>query len=164
SADGGNDLFARRVGEKLSDNSRHPVIIENKPGAGDRIAVEYVKNQPPDGYTIMVTAIGQIAIAAAISPHLPYPPTRDCLPPTLSGRPTVDFLPLTMIGSFPLTLAGPAIDTIKSVKDFVAYGKANPDKSKYATSSPDFTITIELFKLKTGMPGVAVPYKSSNEM
>ena len=150
-AGGGNDLFARLVGQKLSDNIGQPVIIENKPGAGGRIAVEYVKNQPADGYTIMVAASGQMAIAAAIYPKLSYHPTRD-------------FLPLTMIASFPLILAGPANDTIKSVKDLVAYGKANPDKSNYATSSPAFTITTELFKLKTGMPGVAVPYKSSNEM
>jgi tripartite-type tricarboxylate transporter receptor subunit TctC len=99
----------------------------------------------------MVAASGQMAIAAAIYPKLSYHPTRD-------------FLPLTMIASFPLILAGPANDTIKSVKDLVAYGKANPDKSNYATSSPAFTITTELFKLKTGMPAVAVPYKSSNEM
>jgi tripartite-type tricarboxylate transporter receptor subunit TctC len=150
-AGGGNDLFARLVGQKLSDNIGQPVIIENKPGAGGRIAVEYVKAQPADGYTIMVAASGQMAIAAAIYPKLSYHPTRD-------------FLPLTMIASFPLILAGPADDTIKSVKDLVAYGKANPDKSNYATSSPAFTITTELFKLKTGMPGVAVPYKSSNEM
>src|SRR5262245_16094049 len=150
-AGGGNDLFARLVGQKLSDNIGQPVIIENKPGAGGRIAVEYVKNQPADGYTIMVAASGQMAIAAAIYPKLSYHPTRD-------------FLPLTMIASFPLILAGPANDTIKSVKDLVAYGKAHPDKSNYATSSPAFTITTELFKLKTGMPGVAVPYKSSNEM
>jgi len=150
-AGGGNDLFARLVGQKLSDNMGQPVIIENKPGAGGRIAVEYVKNQPADGYMIMVAASGQMAIAAAIYPKLSYHPTRD-------------FLPLTMIASFPLILAGPADDTIKSVKDLVAYGKANPDKSNYATSSPAFTITTELFKLKTGMPGVAVPYKSSNEM
>ena len=150
-AGGGNDLFARLVGQKLSDNIGQPVIIENKPGAGGRIAVEYVKNQPADGYMIMVAASGQMAIAAAIYPKLSYHPTRD-------------FLPLTMIASFPLILAGPADDTIKSVKDLVAYGKANPDKSNYATSSPAFTITTELFKLKTGLPGVAVPYKSSNEM
>ena len=150
-AGGGNDLFARLVGQKLSDNIGQPVIIENKPGAGGRIAVEYVKNQPADGYMIMVAASGQMAIAAAIYPKLSYHPTRD-------------FLPLTMIASFPLILAGPADDTIKSVKDLVAYGKANPDKSNYATSSPAFTITTELFKLKTGMPGVAVPYKSSNEL
>src|SRR5262249_58876202 len=73
-------------------------------------------------------------------------------------------VPLTMIASFPLILAGPMDDGIKSVKDLVAYGKAHPEKSNYATSSPAFTITTELFKLKTGMPAVAVPYKSSNEM
>src|SRR5438128_5777704 len=150
-AGGGNDLFARLVGQKLSENIGQPVIIENKPGAGGRIAVEYVKSQPADGYTIMVAASGQMAIAAAIYPKLSYHPTRD-------------FLPLTMIASFPLILAGPSGDTIKSVKELIAYGKANPDKSNYATSSPAFTITTELFKLKTGMPAVAVPYKSSNEM
>ena len=150
-AGGGNDLFARLVGQKLSENIGQPVIIENKAGAGGRIAVEFVKNQPADGYTVMVAASGQMAIAAAIYPKLAYHPTRD-------------FIPVTMIASFPLILAGPANDTIKTVKDLVAFGKANPDKSNYATSSPAFTITTELFKLKTGMPAVAVPYKSSNEM
>jgi tripartite-type tricarboxylate transporter receptor subunit TctC len=150
-AGGGNDLFARLVGQKLSENIGQPVIVENKAGAGGRIAVEYVKSQPADGYTIMVAASGQMAVAAAIYPKLSYHPTRD-------------FLPLTMIASFPLILAGPPNDAINSVKDLVAYGKANPDKSNYATSSPAFTITTELFKLKTGMPAVAVPYKSSNEM
>jgi tripartite-type tricarboxylate transporter receptor subunit TctC len=150
-AGGGNDLFARLVTQKLAENIGQSVVVENKPGAGGRIAVEFVKNQPPDGYTLMVAASGQMAIAAAIFPKLAYHPTRD-------------FIPITMIANFPLILAGPMDDKIKSVKDLVAYGKANPDKSNYATSSPAFTITSELFKLKTGMPGVAIPYKSSNEM
>jgi tripartite-type tricarboxylate transporter receptor subunit TctC len=150
-AGGGNDLFARLITPKLTEYLGQNVIVENKPGAGGRLAVDYVKNQPADGYTIMVAATGQTAIAAAIYPKLSYHPTRD-------------FIPLTMIASFPLILAGPANDTIKTVKDLVAYGKAHPDKSNYATSSPAFTITTELFKLKTGMPAVAVPYKSSNEM
>jgi tripartite-type tricarboxylate transporter receptor subunit TctC len=150
-AGGGNDLFARLIQPKLSEYLGQSIIIENKPGAGGRLAVDYVRSQPADGYTIMVAATGQMAIAAAIYPKLAYHPTRD-------------FIPLTMIASFPLILAGPANDTIKAVKDLVAYGKANPDKSNYATSSPAFTITSELFKLKTGMPAVAVPYKSSNEM
>src|SRR5262245_13771106 len=82
-AGGGNDLFARLVGQKLSENIGQPVIIENKPGAGGRIAVEYVKSQPADGYTIMVAASGQMAIAAAIYPKLAYHPTRDFLPLTM---------------------------------------------------------------------------------
>jgi tripartite-type tricarboxylate transporter receptor subunit TctC len=150
-AGGGNDLFARLVGQKLGEYLGQNIVVENRPGAGGRLAVDFVKNQPADGYTIMVAASGQMAIAAAIFSKLPYHPTRD-------------FIPLTDIASFPLILAGPMNEQIKSVKDLVAYGKANPDKSNYATSSPAFTITIEQFKLKTGMPGVAVPYKSSNEM
>jgi len=150
-AGGGNDLFARLIGQKLSENIGQPVVIENKPGAGGRLAVEYAMGQPADGYTLVVGATGQMAIASAIYPKLPYHPTRT-------------FRPLTMIASFPLILAGPMNDTIKSVKDLVAWGKANPQRSNYATSSPAFTITTELFKLKTGMPAQAIPYKSSNEM
>jgi len=150
-AGGGNDLFARVIGQKLSEQIGQSVVIENKPGAGGRLAVDFVKNQPADGYTLMVGATGQMSVAAAIYPNLGYHPTRD-------------FVPITMIASFPLILAGPVDDKIKTVKDLVAFGKANPDKSNYATSSPAFTITTELFKLKTGMPGVGVPYKSSNEM
>ncbi len=149
-AGGGNDLFARLIGQKLSENIGQPVVIENKPGAGGRLAVEYAMTQPADGYTVVVGATGQMAIAAAIYPKLPYQPTRT-------------FTPLTMIASFPLILAGPMNDTIKSVQELVAWGKAHPDKSNYATSSPAFTITSELFKLKTGMPAQAIPYKSSNE-
>jgi tripartite-type tricarboxylate transporter receptor subunit TctC len=150
-AGGGNDLFARLVGQKLSENIGQPVIIENKPGAGGRLAVDYALNQPADGYTLVIGATGQMAIAAAIYPKLSYHPTKS-------------LVPITMIASFPLILAGPVNDQIKSVTDLVAYGKANPDKSNYATSSPAFTITTELFKLKTGMPAQAIPYKSSNEM
>jgi tripartite-type tricarboxylate transporter receptor subunit TctC len=150
-AGGGNDLFARLIGQKLSDILGQPVVIENKPGAGGRLAVEYAMGQPADGYTLVVGASGQMAVAAAIYPKLPY-------------QPTTTFVPLTMIASFPLILAGPMNDTIRSVKDLVAWGKANPEKSNYASSSPAFTITSELFKLKTGMPAQAIPYKSSNEM
>src|SRR5216683_2385930 len=76
--------------------------------------------------------------------------------PAAQGDPAVNFpnRPVRLIVGF---AAGGG-------NDLVAYGKANPDKSNYATSSPAFTITTELFKLKTGMPAVAVPYKSSNEM
>jgi tripartite-type tricarboxylate transporter receptor subunit TctC len=150
-AGGGNDLFARLIGQKLSERLGQPVVIENRPGAGGRLAVEYAMGQGAEGYTLVVGATGQMAIAAAIYPKLPYHPTRT-------------FTPLAMIASFPLILAGPMDDTIRSVQDLVTWGKAHPDRSNYATSSPAFTITTELFKLKTGMPAQAIPYKSSNEM
>src|SRR5437868_11630398 len=82
-AGGGNDLFARLVGQKLSENIGQPVIIENKPGAGGRIAVEYAMAQPADGYTLVVGATGQMAIASAIYARLPYHPTKMFIPLTM---------------------------------------------------------------------------------
>jgi tripartite-type tricarboxylate transporter receptor subunit TctC len=150
-AGGGNDLFARLVGQRLSELLGQPVVVENRIGAGGRLAVDFVAKQAPDGYTLAVAASGAMAVAAAIFPKLPYHPTRS-------------FVPLTQIASFPLILCIPADHPAKSVKELAAWAKANPTKANFATSSPAFTITVELLKLKTGMPGVAIPYKSSNEM
>ena len=149
-AGGGNDIFARLVGAKLQELIGQPVIIENKPGAGARLANEYAANQPADGYTLLVAASGGMSIASAIYPKLGYHPTKS-------------FVPLTMIANFPLILAIPQEHPAKTVPELVAWMKANPDKSNYATSSPAFTIATELFKLKTGAPSQAIPYKSSGE-
>lgn len=150
-AGGGNDIFARLVGQKLQTFIGQSVVIENRPGAGGRLAAEYVATQPPDGYTLLVGASGAMSIAAAIYPTLAYHPTRS-------------FVPLAMIGNFPLILVVPANHPAKTLQELIIWTKANPDKTNYATTSPAFTITTELLKLKTGMPGVAIPYKSSNEM
>ena len=149
-AGGGNDLFARLVVQKFQENTGVTAVIENKVGAGGRIAAEFVAHQPADGYTVLVGATGQMSIATAIYPNLGY-------------NASSSFIPLNMIASFPLVLVVPADHPAKSVKELVAWAKANPDKSNYGTSSPAFTIASELLKLKSGMPGVAIPYKSSNE-
>ncbi len=149
-AGGGNDLFARLVVAKLQENTGATVVIDNKPGAGGRLAADFAAHQAPDGYTILVGASGQMSIAAAIYPNLGYHPTKS-------------FIPLAMIASFPLVMVIPADHPAKTVKELVAWAKANPDKSNYGTSSPAFTIASELLKMKTGMPAVAIPYKSSNE-
>jgi tripartite-type tricarboxylate transporter receptor subunit TctC len=150
-AGGGNDIFARIVADKLSQIIGQSVIVENKPGAGGRLAPEYVTQQPADGYTLFVGPSGAMAIAAAIYPDLKYSPTKD-------------FVPLAMIAHFPLIMVVGADNPATSVKEFVEWAKQNPDKVNYGSSSPAFTITTELLKLKSGMPGVMIPYKSSNEM
>jgi tripartite-type tricarboxylate transporter receptor subunit TctC len=150
-AGGGNDVFARLVGQKLSELIGQSVVIENRPGAGGRLAAAYVAGQAPDGYTLLVGAAGAMSVAPAIYANLPYHPLRS-------------FVPLTLIGSFPLVLAVSPSRDLKTVADMVAWAKAHADKANYATSAPGFTIATELLKLKTGMPGVAIPYKSSNEM
>jgi tripartite-type tricarboxylate transporter receptor subunit TctC len=150
-AGGGNDIFARLVGGKLSEILHQPVVVENRPGAGGRLAPEYVTQQPADGYTLFVGPSGAMAVAAAIYPDLKYSPTKS-------------FVPLAMIANFPLIMVIAADNPSKNVKEFVEWMKQHPDKANYASSSPAFTITTELLKLKTGMPGVEIPYKSSNEM
>jgi tripartite-type tricarboxylate transporter receptor subunit TctC len=150
-AGGGNDIFARLVGNKLQELIGQSVIIENRPGAGGRLAAAYVAGQPADGYTLLVGAAGAMSVAPAIYPNLPYHPTRS-------------FVPLTLIGAFPLVLTVAAKHEVKTVAELIAWAKAHSDKANYATSAPGFTIATELLKLKTRMPGVAIPYKSSNEM
>ena len=138
-AGGGNDIFARLVGQKLSEILGQPVINENKPGAGGRIAAEYVMNQPHDGYTLFIGASGVMSIAAAAYPNLSYHPTKT-------------FIPLSMIANFPLILVVPPDHPAKNVKELVEWAKKNPDKSNYAATSPAFITATELLKLKSGMP------------
>ena len=149
-AGGGNDIIARIIGQKLQEGLGTTVIIENRPGAGGKIAAEAVMTAPPDGYTLLVGAAGAMSIIPAISVKQPYHGTKD-------------FAPISMVAAFPLILVVQASHPAKNVKDLVAWMKANPDKSNYATSSPAFTLATELFKLKTGAPGTAIPYKSSGE-
>src|SRR5580658_2448318 len=150
-AGGGNDIFARLVADKASQILNQTVIVENKPGAGGRLAPEYVLQQQADGYTLFVGPSGAMAVAAAIYPDLKYSPTKS-------------FVPLAMIANFPLIMVTSADNPSKNLKEFVEWMKQHPDKANYASSSPAFTIVTELFKLKSGMPGVMIPYKSSNEM
>ena len=150
-AGGGNDIFARLVADKASQTLGQSVIVENKPGAGGRLAPEYVLQQAPDGYTLFVGPSGAMAVAAAIYPDLKYSPAKD-------------FVPLAMIANFPLIMVIGADNPSQNLKDFVAWMRAHPDRANYASSSPAFVIVTELFKLKSGMPGTMIPYKSSNEM
>jgi tripartite-type tricarboxylate transporter receptor subunit TctC len=150
-AGGGNDIFARLVGAKLGELLGQQVIVENKPGAAGRLSAEYVAHQPADGYTLLVGASGAMAIGPAIYSNLQYQTNKT-------------FTPIGMIANFPLIMVIKADNPARNLKEFVDWMKQHPDKANYATSSPAFTITVELLKLKTGMPGVAIPYKSSNEM
>jgi tripartite-type tricarboxylate transporter receptor subunit TctC len=150
-AGGGNDIFARLIGTKMAEYLGQQFVIENRPAAGGRVAAEFVANQPADGYTLFVGASGVMSISAAVYPKLAYHPTKS-------------FIPLSMIANFPLILVSPIQNPAKTVAELVAYAKANPDKANYGTTSPAFIIATELLKLKTGMPGVGIPLKSSAEM
>lgn len=148
-AGGGNDIIARVFGQKLSESLGQPVIVENKPGGGAIVATEYVAKSAPDGYTLLMSASG-ISINPAVYAKLPYDVVKD-------------FVAVSELGSFPLILIVSATSPIKTVAELVAYAKANPDKTNYASSSASFQLVTELFKQKTGAPMQVIPYKSANE-
>jgi tripartite-type tricarboxylate transporter receptor subunit TctC len=148
-AGGGNDIFARLIAAKLQEKLGWTVVIENRPGAGGRTAAEFVAREPADGYTVLVGASGAMAIGPLVAK---------------TGYDTLkSFIPVTMIGDFALLLVVKADHPAKTVADLVAWTKANPDKTNYASSSPAFTLPIELFKLRTGAKGTIIPFKSSGE-
>jgi len=149
-AGGGNDVIARIFAQKLSEDLGQPVIVENKPGAGAIVATDYVAKSVGDGYTLLVGATG-MAINQSIYAKLPYDSLRD-------------FVAISELVTYPLLLIVAASSPIKSVNDLVAYAKAKPDKTNYASSSASFQLVTELFKQKTGAPMQAIPYKSANEM
>jgi tripartite-type tricarboxylate transporter receptor subunit TctC len=148
-AGGGNDIIARIFGQKLSEDLGQPVIIENRPGGGAIVATEHVAKSAPDGYTLLVGASG-MAINPSLYAKLPYDSVRD-------------FVAVSELASFPLILIVNAASPIKSVAELVAYAKANPDKTNYASSSASFQLVTELFKQKTGAPMQVIPYKSATE-
>jgi len=148
---GGTDILARLVGAKLSEILGQSVVVENRPGASARLAAEYVKDQPGDGYTLLASPVGPMSIAAAVFPDLKYDPIKS-------------FAPLAMIGQFPPIFVIRSDTPVKTVKELVEFAKLHPDKANYPSTSPAFTIPMEELKLASGMPGVMVPYKSSGEM
>ena len=150
-AGGGNDLIARILADKLQTSLGQTVVVENKVGAGGRIAAEYVMSQPADGHTLLLGASGAMVISPAVMEKFPYVSTRD-------------FVPVSQVAAFPLVMVIGMDHPAKTVKEFVEWAKANPDKSNYGTTSPAFTLAVELFKLKSGAPITAIPYKSGNEM
>ncbi len=147
---GGNDLIARIVGQKLSENLGQPVIIDNRPGGGGIVSAEHVAKSAPDGYTLLVGASGAMAINPAVYSKLPYDPIRD-------------FVAVSELGSFPLILIVNASSPINSVAELISFAKANPDKTNYASSSAAFQLVTELFKQKTGAPMQEIPYKGAND-
>jgi tripartite-type tricarboxylate transporter receptor subunit TctC len=148
-AGGGTDVVARVIGEKLSERLGQPVVIENKPGGGARLAVEFVAREPADGYTLLIGGGSEMAISPLIY--------------RTGYSPLTSFVPLSIAIEMPLILLVPPDHPAKSASELAAWAKANPERSNYATTAPGFTLPAELFKLRTGAPGVAITYRSAAE-
>jgi tripartite-type tricarboxylate transporter receptor subunit TctC len=145
---GGNDIIARLVGAKMQENWEQPVVIDNKPGANSIIAAEFVAKSAPDGYTLLVNATGGMSVNPVLYAKLPYDPLKD-------------FIPISMVGSFPLVLVVNPSVPAKSVTELIAYAKANPGKLNYSSGSTAFQVASEMFKQMTGTDIKQIPYKGS---
>jgi tripartite-type tricarboxylate transporter receptor subunit TctC len=151
-AGGQTDIQARAVAPKLSASLGVPVVVENRPGASTIIGTQELIRSAPDGHTIMYT----IAVTAAQNPHLfsklPYDPLRDLTPVMYAARSST-------------VLVVPAAAPYNSVKELVAYAKANPGKLSFGSFSLGSTSHLngEILKEKAGIDIVHVPYKGSAE-
>jgi tripartite-type tricarboxylate transporter receptor subunit TctC len=150
SAGGGNDIIVRVMQPELAKGLGQPIVVENRPGAQSIVAAEVVAKAPADGYTLLMGPSGPMTINPATYSKLPYHPQRD-------------FAPISMICSFPLIVVVSSSLPVKNIQDLVAYAKANPGKSNYASSAGVFQVATELFKQKTRTSFEMIPYKGSGE-
>src|SRR6476659_2598423 len=123
-AGGGTDIIARILADRLRGTYAATVLVENKPGAAARLAVEYVKNAEPDGSVMLFTPDFPITVYPHSFRSLSYDPLRDLIAvaPTTKSMLTYNIGPMVP-------------DSVKTLSDFVSWCKANPDKAIYATTS-----------------------------
>ena len=147
-AGGGIDIISRVIGERLTQRLGQPVLVDNRPGGGTILAAELVARAVPDGHTLMVTTDSTITINPHLYAKLPYDPVRDFTP----------VIQLVLLNQ--LLLANPAVPA-NTVKELIAYAKANPGKLNYASygngSQPH--LAMEMLKSQAGIDIVHVPYK-----
>ena len=145
------DAVARRVADKLRGSYAKNVIVENKAGAGGRLAVEELKRSAPDGTTLLVTPAAMITLY----PHL-Y---------TKLGYGIDDVAPVSTVAQIVFALGvGPAVpDSVKNVKDYLAWAKANPDKAAYGSPGAGSPPHMEgaLLSKESGVELRHVPYRGS---
>jgi tripartite-type tricarboxylate transporter receptor subunit TctC len=147
---GANDFVARVIAERLQSALGQPVMVENKPGAGGNIGTEYVAKRPADGYTLLLTPNAHV-----INPYfyakLPYDPIKD-------------FEPISLVFTIPFVLTVNATLPVTSMKEFLAYARANPGKLTYGSAGigQPHHLAAELLKSMTGIDIVHVPYKGAS--
>jgi len=144
------DTAARTLAERVKD-SLGTVVVENRPGAGGNIAVDYVAKQPADGYSLVIGAVATHAINPWLFTKLPYDPIKD-------------FAPITLIAQVPNVLVMTPETAgklgLNSVPDLIAYMRRNPGKLSYASggNGSGGHMAGELLKSMTGVSMVHIPY------
>jgi tripartite-type tricarboxylate transporter receptor subunit TctC len=144
------DVAARIIGDWLSGHLG-PVVVENHPGPGGMLAARLVASAPPDGYTLLLATSGALAISPFLYKNAGIDPIKD-------------FAAVALVSSAPIIIAVNASVPAHTVKELVAYAKANPGKLNYGgvIGTPPH-LSAEMFKHLTGTDIVFVPYKSATQ-
>lgn len=149
-AGGGSDFLARTISQQLSVQLKQSILIDNKPGANTAIAAADVAHAPADGYTILSADNGTMVFNPALYAKLSYSPEKD-------------FVPVTLMGKFPMILVvGPSSDA-KDAKDFIRKAKAKPGSVNFGSAgagSPHH-LAMELLKVHAGLFMVHIPYRGA---
>jgi tripartite-type tricarboxylate transporter receptor subunit TctC len=148
-AGGANDSVARILAPQLSEALGQPVVVENKIGAAGMIGAEHVANADPDGHTLLFAASSMFTTNPVMFKNVPY---------TLA-----DFAPITTTVTFPFFVVVNTSAKIDSIKELVAYSKANPDKANNSGAAGVHQLAFELFKHETGARGEFIRYKGTNQ-
>jgi tripartite-type tricarboxylate transporter receptor subunit TctC len=146
---GSNDLTARIIAQKLGEALGQQVIVENKPGAATQLGTQYVAKAPPDGYTLLLAAATH-GTNPSLFAKLPYDTLKD-------------FTPVVLAATVPTYLIVNDSVPARSVKELVAYAKANPGKLNFgsAGNGSALHLALELFKQEAAVDIVHVPFKGS---
>ncbi len=148
---GPTDVMARLVAAKMSENLGQQLIVENKLGAGGTIAATDVARSAPDGYTLMFHNVSTAAINLHVYKKLAYDPVKD-------------FQPISRLADIPNVMIINKDIPARTLREFIAYVKANPGKLNYASSGNGtiFHLTGEMFKQMAGVQMTHVPYKGTS--
>ena len=142
------DAVGRAIADKLTQAWGQPVVVDNKPGAGGNIGADLVAKSAADGYTVVMGALSTHAVNPNLYPTMPYDAVKD-------------FAPITLVAVTPNVLVVNPSLPVHSVKELIAYAKANPGKLSFGSGSNGSAghLAGELFKVDTGVDMVHVPYK-----
>jgi tripartite-type tricarboxylate transporter receptor subunit TctC len=147
---GVTDMLGRILAKNFATDWGQEVVVENKPGANNQIAAEYVAHQPPDGTTLFIGPETTFIVNPTLYAHLPYDPVKDFSP--IAGLITINHA-LILNPSVPVT----------SVKELIALGKQKPGEMNYGTFGVGSSghLNMEMFKAMAGVNFVAVHYKGA---
>ncbi|WP_236675254.1 tripartite tricarboxylate transporter substrate binding protein [Piscinibacter sp. HJYY11] len=142
------DQLARAIGESFTEQTKQPVVVDNKAGASGMIAAQQAARAPADGYTVLITTNTTHAANEHLYKKLAYDPVKD-------------FMPVTGLGKGGQVMVVNPSSPFKSVGELVAFARQNPGKLSFGSGSSSSRVAGEMLKQLAGVDILHVPYKSN---